>query len=279
MATIVNMFWHGSELPAYARSCMRSFIDRGHIVRLFAYQPFDVPAGAIQADAAAVLHARELQRYHSIASFADAFRYELLFNEGGWWADVDVVCLTDRLPDEPYAWAEQTPGVINSAILKFPKADPILAQLAARARKLSNSKKWGATGPDLLSDILQGRAPLGRAGSTAAFYPLHWLEAPLLLLPEFHSDIERRIKSAMFLHLWSHVFEEIGIDLSRDAPRGSFMYEFAKPDLVNRATLWTQVKTRHAIKKYWRQSWVLDRWSEVFGQLGIRRPVVRYLPY
>ena len=279
MPVIVNMFWHGSVLPPYAGFCMRSFIDRGHTIRLFTYGPLELPTGVMRADAGCILNSDELPRYHSIAAFSDAFRYELLLKEGGWWVDVDVVCLTDTLPEASYAWAEQEPGVVNGAILKFPKGDAILAQLAAAARELSSRTKWGAIGPSLMSSVLHGCNPLDRAGSTSEFYPLHWLEAPQFLLPEHKSDILRRIEHSMFLHLWSHVFEEIGIDLHRECPRGSLMYDFVQPSSENQATLWTQLKTRRAIRKYLRQSWVRDRWSQASRSAGSKPLSVRYRPF
>ena len=99
MPTIVNMFWHGGALPPYAWACMQTFIERGHAIRLFSYQRIDAPHGVSNVDAGSVVGIGELERYQSIEAFSDVFRYELLFKQGGWWADVDVVCLTDRLPE------------------------------------------------------------------------------------------------------------------------------------------------------------------------------------
>jgi hypothetical protein len=273
----VNMFWHGGALPIFAWPCMRSFIERGHSIRLFSYRSIDVPPGVVQVDATAIIPAHELHRYRSIPAFSDIFRYELLSKEGGWWSDVDVVCLTDKLPDSRYAWAEQESGTVNGAILKFPEQDPIVARLAARARELSGqTNTWGIIGPRLLSDVLCGYNPADRSGSKSTFYPLHWLEAPLLLLPEYKSEILHRAKNAMFLHLWSNVFKEIGIDLNRELPEGGFMDDLIAPCQSKvRPSLWTQLRIRHAIKKYWRQPWIKDRWCRTFGQEN-KLPRVQY---
>ena len=119
-----------------------------------------MPPGVLAADASAILPRDEVDRCQSIEAFGDVFRYELLFREGGWWADVDVFCLTDRLPDARYAWAEEEPGVINGAILKFPPGEPIVAELAMKARALARQvKTWGAAGPRLLSDVLRSFEP------------------------------------------------------------------------------------------------------------------------
>lgn len=267
MPTTVNMFWHGSALPPYARCCIQTFIDRGHAVRLFSYNQIDVPRGVINVDAGAVIEARDLECYQSIEAFSDRFRYELLFKQGGWWVDVDVVCLTDRLTDSSHAWAEEEPGVINSAILKFPAGDPAVGRLAKRARELvGHSDRWGATGPQLASEILGPCEPVHRAGSTAEFYPVHWLEAPRLLLPEQASEISHQIKSALFLHLWINVFKDVGVDLNKESPRGSFMYELLKAhSFPVKSTRWTELMLRRAIRKYWRQSWAVDHWTRILA--------------
>ncbi|MBX9777741.1 MAG: cytochrome P450 [Xanthobacteraceae bacterium] len=281
MATTVNMFWHGGALPSYARACIRSFLERGHRVRLHAYGSLDPPPGVEPADAALVMSVDDLPRYRSIAAFADAFRYELLHKQGGWWVDADVVCLTDRLPETDYAWAEQEPGLVNVAVLKFPSGDEKLAQLAAGARAAADDPNWGATGPHLISKVLHGFEPPGRAGTSHQFYPLHWLEAPLLLLPEYKSELQRRTKGALFLHLWAHELRHVGIRWDGDAPRGSLMHDLLGPDADDRATWWRELKTRRAIDKYWRQSWVRDLWRRRFDGstpprvMGVRRRRIR----
>jgi hypothetical protein len=252
---------------------MQSFIDHGHAIRLFSYHQIDVPHGVHNLDANSVLEIRDLERYQSIEAFSDRFRYELLFKQGGWWVDVDVVCLTDRLPDSSHAWAEEEPGIINNGILKLPAGDRSAGQLAQRARELvSHSGRWGATGPQLTSEILCSCNPAQRAGSTAEFYPLHWLEAPRLLLPEQASAIAQQIKGALFLHLWANVFKSVGIDLNDETPRGSFMYELLKAHSFKaKSNRWTELMVRRAIRAYWRQSWVIDHWTRILAADSSKR--------
>jgi hypothetical protein len=271
------MFWHGRVLPPYALFCIQSFLDSGHRVRLFTYDDIAAPRGVLHADAEKIAKFDEMRRYKSVAAFSDFFRYELLHKEGGWWVDVDVVCLTDKLPEASHAWAEQEPGVINGAILKFPRGDPTLERLAASARQLAGTTdQWGAIGPNLLSNVLCASDVASHAGSTPAFYPLHWLEAPLLLLPEYKSHVLDRIAHATFLHLWFTVFDEIGVDLDRALPPSSLMHDFiGSYRLQPRPSLLTRMRTRNAVRRYWRQSWVLDHWKKVFGQLS-RPPRVSY---
>jgi cytochrome P450 len=235
-----------------------------------------MPPGVLAVDARTILPSEEIGRCQSIEAFGDVFRYELLFREGGWWADVDVFCLTERLPEARYAWAEEEPGVINGAILKFPPGEPIVAELAMKARALARQvKTWGAAGPRLLSDVLRSFEPGETAGSTSAFYPLHWLDAPQLLLPKSRSEIRRRTRDAMFLHLWASAFKDIGIDLNAAPPSGSFMHELlAGQAFKSPSTVRSRWAVRRAITRYYRQSWVLDHWAKVFGgQPALRTPV------
>lgn len=280
MPTTVNMFWHGSALPSYAWSCIQTFVDRGHAVKLFSYHQIEVPQGVTNVDAGTVIELRDLECYQSIEAFSDRFRYELLFKQGGWWMDVDVVCLTDRLPDSSHAWAEEEPGIINNAILKFPAGDPAAGLLAKKAGELvGRSQPWGTTGPHLASQILGSSKPARRAGSTAEFYPLHWLEAPRLLLPEHANDISRQIENSLFLHLWINVFKNLGVDLNNESPRGSFMYELLKAHSFQvKSTIWTELKLRLAIRRYWRQSWAADHWTRLLAaDTTKRKPKVGFL--
>ena len=265
MPTTVNMFWHDGPLPPFAWACMQSFIDHGHAIRLFTYHRIEAPRGVINADAGTVVGFDQVGRYRSVTAFSDIFRYELLLKDGGWWIDTDVVCLTDRLPETTHAWAEEEPGVINGAILKFPKGDPVVAQLATKVRELADRVvPWGATGPHLASQILRSCHPAQRAGSTSTFYPLHWLEAPRLLLPEHAADIVCQIEGASFVHLWAGAFKDVGVDLNHQPPRGSFIHGLLKAHSFEvKATWWTEFMMRRAIRRYWRQSWAADHWSKI----------------
>jgi mannosyltransferase OCH1-like enzyme len=77
--------------------------------------------------------ARTTREPGAITSFADVFRYELLHRHGGWWVDTDVYCLTDELPKGERVWAEQEPGLLNNAILKFLPATRSAPARLARA--------------------------------------------------------------------------------------------------------------------------------------------------
>ena len=72
----------------------------------------------------------------NLATFADIFRYKLLYERGGWWVDLDLVCLR-RLPKVKYFFggerAKQTGAykrdekhIFWIGLLKFPEGDNLL---------------------------------------------------------------------------------------------------------------------------------------------------------
>ena len=251
----VHMFWHGGALPPLAQACVTSFAARGHRVAAWTYDPAALPAGVTRADAREVIADTDplhrLCRPGSIAAFADCFRYRLLAERGGWWMDTDVYCLTDALPAEPRAWAEQEPGIVNNAILRFPAGDPLAARLATLARERAREGlHWGAIGPELVTEVLRGQDRAGVAGTRSAFYPLHWLEAHHLWLPERRDEVAARTAGAKFIHCWARALENAGIDPWLRAPAGSRLAEMLRGTSGARAlTPWRHAAIRRRIHR------------------------------
>ena len=263
-AATVNMFWDGAPLPPLAWACMRSFIERGHRLRVFSYGDLAIPSGAVLEDARKVIRHKPAKDGNlTIAAFSDLFRYHLLHKYGGWWVDTDVYCLTPELPPEPYAWAEQEPGVINGAILRFPKGDALCGKLLRTALKRSRKRhSWGAIGPDLLSKYAAGRSDLANSGSTAAFYPWNWLEAFLVWFPETRAEVERRIDGARFIHFWDHSLRQMGMDAYRDPPAHSYWAEVIEgcPNRVASDAAYHR-ETLKSIREFGQRYWKPALWN------------------
>src|SRR5689334_11188531 len=119
----VQMFWHGAPLSRMEQLSMVSFLWHGHPVDLYVYEePVSVPAGVRLMDAHQILSADLIFRHRrtgSLAAFADWFRYQLLLERGGIWADADVVCLRPLAFRDPvvFGWADD---YLNNAVLGLP---------------------------------------------------------------------------------------------------------------------------------------------------------------
>jgi hypothetical protein len=253
LSETVNTFWQGPALPPLVRACLRSFVRQGHTVQLYSYEKLELPSGVSAANAADIIPADQVSRSPGgIATFTDLFRYQLLRDRGGWWVDTDVYCLAPELPAGPRAWADESDGLINNAILKFPAGDPLCVRLVEAAReRIANLTRWGAIGPALLTEVVAGPPQLEHAGSRAAFYPLHWLEAHYVWLPEHRAEVDARLEGGMFLHLWMKALTDCGIPLHQAPPAGSWLASVTGDEAWPRRKLpWHDWRTRRAIERY-----------------------------
>jgi hypothetical protein len=220
-----NSFWYGNELSPLEWACLSSFIERGHRFRLFCYDSICVPQGVVLEDASKITPKDQLFLVDgNVAAFTDLFRYEIIQRSGEWWTDTDVYCLRDDIPDCDYAWADEDQDQINGAILKFPSDDPTLLEISRSAHAIgSQSKIWCELGPSLLTKHLAGKVFDNHFGNRDYFYPLHWLETFLFWIPYQNDQVKLRCKNAFFVHFWSSVFGQLGIDRHVTPPNGSFL--------------------------------------------------------
>ena len=93
----IQGLWIGPELSVMEQLCISSFLAHGHEFHLYVYADVrNVPSGTVVRDGNDILHESFIFRYRengSLAGFANYFRYDLLLRRGGWWVDLDVVCL------------------------------------------------------------------------------------------------------------------------------------------------------------------------------------------
>jgi hypothetical protein len=220
------MFWEGQHLTPIESLCMRSFVSHGHGLTVFTYNGAQVPKGVALEDARQVLPADRFFTFEgSPSAFTNIFRYKLLLERGGWWADTDILCRRQQIPICGYYWAEQEPGRINGAVLRFPPSDALCWQLLRLSEERSKGPlHWGKLGPQLLTKVLSGKRPVGLAGSTADVYPIHYEEAHYFWLPELCRQVQMRTCNSTFIHFWLSMFPRMGIDLRSPPPCGSFFH-------------------------------------------------------
>ncbi|HEY6642843.1 hypothetical protein [Povalibacter sp.] len=229
MATISGL-WIGARLSPLERSCIASFLGRGHQFDLYVYEPVaDVPDGCRLADAATTLPARRVFAHSqgegrgSVAAFSDLFRYELLMRRGGWWADLDVFCLGDRLPDEDTVIGRQGQTVVNGAVLRFPPAHPLIAAAREACETAAADCAWGEIGPDLLTRLVREHDLQSRVQPPAVFYPVDWQHYWAVLDPRRSADVLRRMQGAVCIHLWNEMLRRIRFDKFVLPPPGSVL--------------------------------------------------------
>lgn len=123
--TLFTGLWVGEKLPPMAQLCMKSFIDNGCDFQLFCYKEFkDIPDGVRIRDANMIIPETDIfldNAHHSLGPFADWFRWKWLYEEGGFWVDMDVICLDPlNIPDRDLLFYKQNSWEMSIGILKFP---------------------------------------------------------------------------------------------------------------------------------------------------------------
>ena len=123
---IVQSLWIGPCLSLMERSCIKSFLDKGHEFHLYVYgETKNIPEGCKILDGNEILPESEIFYYKknstncgksegSVSAFSNLFRYKLLFEKGGYWVDMDMVCLKYfDFKDEYIFSSEETKYVWN----------------------------------------------------------------------------------------------------------------------------------------------------------------------
>jgi hypothetical protein len=269
---VFNTFWYGPALTPMHWACLASFVAHGHTLRVFGYEPMRLPKGAVFEDAARILPKTDLFEFqNSFSAFSNIFRYKLLLEQGGWWVDTDVVCLSGDIVDSSHAWARQDEDDINGALLRFPAGDTRLAGILEEAQRIGREiKVWGELGPSMLTRHLAAHAFDDHFGSTREFYPVHWLEPHLLWLPEKRAEVERLCAGAPFVHLWGSMFSYYGIDLAKAPPAGSWLDAlfdaYPPPTPLTPLSTDDELASRAAIRRFLELGWVRKRSQRLFGR-------------
>lgn len=216
---MIQSLWVGPRLSAMEQLSIESFLANGHRYRLFVYGDVEgVPDGCELADASEILPASRLFLYRDFATysgFSNAFRYELLFARGGWWADTDMICLRPFAMDTEYVFATEPKcgaSLITSGVIKAPRGSEAMRFAAETcAAKDPERLAWGEIGPRLVAETVERFALQRFVAPPEAFCPLGYGDWERVLDPQ-----PPLIPATSFaVHLWNEMWRRAG--KSKDA--------------------------------------------------------------
>lgn len=247
----IQMLWIRGELSRLELLSLRSFLANGHPVHLYHYGPLtNVPAGVTLCDAREVLPETCVPTQPaapmgkaSMTTFSNFFRYRLLFERGGWWADSDVVCTRPWRFDAAAITASTSEGsfgrIANNCAMRFPAGHPVMAACAERCASLDpRDVPWGQTGPVLVHETITAQGCADLVAEPPVFCPVPWNATWQLLRPtwrrftlgELHQRLRRPHLSTRFtrdtvaVHLWNEMWRKAGRDKNARGPH-SCLYE------------------------------------------------------
>jgi len=143
---VIHGMWIGTTLSRLELLTIASFLRHGHEFHLWAYDEITtpLPPGTMLRDASTVMERKLLFRKRAVdpetgigadslsGVSSDLFRYRVLYEHGGIWADMDVTCLRPFSFTEPYLFRAHRVGVVGS-IMKAPRG----SQAMLRAYELT----------------------------------------------------------------------------------------------------------------------------------------------
>jgi hypothetical protein len=247
-------------------ACLASFAAMGHAFELYVYEPVIVPNGITLRDANEIIPFREVFYFQNpvtgrpdLGPFSDLFRFKLLSERGGWWSDVDAICLSPNIPPVDRAWAQENPDLSPAAVgtsqIAFARNDPVVLELYRRCLQISKTPFTSrqALGPFLISDTLNELGlPRNEFGTTATFYPVKWIEMFKLWLPEFRGEMLKRAADAYFMPIYASFPQYMGLEFGRLPPEGSFLsdicYRYVEENRTTRR--YTDREVLDAVREY-----------------------------
>jgi hypothetical protein len=233
----VQSLWIGARLSTLERLSIQSFLDHGHQYHVYAYRDLpDVPGGAVLRDANEILPESEIFQYaerKTYAAFSNVFRYKLLFERGGVWADADVVCLRALDLTDEHIFASETfetrdlqgpQTTVTSCVIKAPPGSAAMAlALRIALAKDRTTLRWGEIGPRLVAEVVD-KEGLGRfVQPPVAFCPIPYRGWRALIDPRAPTLSAR----AYAVHFWNEMWRMAGQDPDGEYPE-SCLYEHLK---------------------------------------------------
>ncbi|MEM8752399.1 MAG: hypothetical protein AAGF90_05430 [Pseudomonadota bacterium] len=249
----IAMLWIGGSLTWLEHLCMKSFVDAGQPVTLYAYEPVgNVPAGVTVKDGEAILTGKTFYRHarnDSVAPFSDIFRFHLMLKAPGEiWCDTDIYCVKPIEPAGEHVFGYETPVQINSAVLRLPPDSaalrgmldfmedefPIPPFLKPKVREdyraaaeagtpvHISEMPWGLWGPLGITHFLKETGEAKHARAVSAFYPVHYkdrnvfFKRPAKTLAHFTEETTT-------VHLWARIKRFAGMRHGGYAPKGSYL--------------------------------------------------------
>ena len=223
MNKIIQGLWIGPELSVMEQLSIASFLRNGHEYHLYVYDELrNVPQGTVIKDASEVLPTSQIFQYkqnQSYAGFANFFRYKLLLERGGWWADTDTVCLKPfDFPAQHVFATELCQGVqvVTSGIIKAPAGSEAMRQAWEICRsKDPEQLVWGETGPKLIGEVVS-KLSLGE------YVQPYYVFSPLTYL-DWHIVLESQpepatVANSYAIHLWNDMWRSAGQDKNSRYP-------------------------------------------------------------
>ncbi|WP_343538731.1 glycosyltransferase [Sphingobacterium thalpophilum] len=213
----IQSFWFGGTLSTMERLSILSFLKNGHSVDIYSYDNIiGLPEGANQVDANQILEKDKIffDSSGGIAAFSDWFRYKLLYDRGGWWIDMDVICLQPFDISDDFCFATENYSSnyetgITCCVIKSQAKAKFLEIILDHINSFKTYKniEWGQFGPKLIHAALMQFECGQYIQPVEAFCPVDWTEMKSLVEEQRELPI-----NSLAIHMWNNLWRINNMD-------------------------------------------------------------------
>jgi hypothetical protein len=208
---VVQGFWSG-PITTMERLCIASFLQNGHRFDLYTYNPREVqsvPPGNVHIkDAREILPESEIVTFRCVQQLSDFFRISLLLKKGGWYVDLDEVCLRPFEFETDYVfYRDYDESTISFAVSKAPLNSPIMAHCHQYLSAMSIDDRACISWQEIGSEFAVGAVEFFHLTAYAqpgyVFDPVHWTCVYDLVNPEAKWDLSKSYAVHLFHAAWN----------------------------------------------------------------------------
>jgi hypothetical protein len=236
--TVIQGLWIGEALSTMEQLSIASFIANAHEYHLYAYEPIaSVPDGVVMQDAEEILprsRAFQYSKHRTWSGFANFFRYKLLLERGGWWADTDLVCLEPFDFDDEFVFSSEFSvgkQMVNIGAIKSPAGSELMSYLWDVCQTKDPAKLvWGETGPALMGQAVEKFGMQRYTKSWKTFCPVGFREWTTLLDPDAPD-----VAGSTAVHLWHEMWRAANQDKNAHYHPDSLYERLRRKYLTGRA--------------------------------------------
>jgi mannosyltransferase OCH1-like enzyme len=193
---IVNGFWYGNKLDELSLFCINSWVKHGYEFHLWSYTEYKIP-GVIFKNAEDLLPSESYFTYdkgHSAGTpvaFSNYFRAVLLYEIGGLYVDLDMLCVKPYRFVQDYVFCEQEHSAFSlsigtSIIYVKERNQPIFKDWCESIlEKRKESIRHGDLGPDLFTSLVKKYSLHNYTLSKEYFNPVDWENSEEMFIRPF----------------------------------------------------------------------------------------------
>lgn len=230
------------------RMCINSYLKVGHDFHLYSYDPSMWNDGLFDANEIVPEEKIKLFPYASI--FSDFFRYALLMKRGGWWVDMDTICLKPLDPLlGPFTFARDNIDqyYISGFMMQAPVGSTFMTDCYNWIDGMSPEDRSKLGHMDIGPYLVQRKVPeysfINYVVGPTVLDPIPWDRITRIVDPVRTDELTEACKDSYVIHLRQSIWNEGPNSCAGILPDGKkLMVDGDYPE----DCYWTELKRRFA---------------------------------